>query len=277
MGSSFLITLREGLEISLVLAIILTYLAKTNRRHLFRPVALGSAVAGGVCIVAGIAFHLVVGEFQGKTEQAIEGCIALLAAAVLTWMIFWMRKNARGMSAELRVRIDNAADRSARAVAVVAFAAVVREGFETVLFLLGAESGSSSGSAVIIGGILGLAVSAGLGVLIYRSGNRINLRNFFTVTGGLLILFAAGLFGKAFHEFRELFGVEGWPAQSLWTVAKGPLASGTLHDFLEGIFGWSPNPERIRVLAYVGYLVPVGAAFFAGRRPRIEMPANLPG
>jgi high-affinity iron transporter len=267
MGGSFLITLREGLEISLVLAIILTYLAKTERRHLFRPVAVGSLIAAAVCIVAGVVFHLAVGEFEGKTEQAIEGCIALLAAAVLTWMIFWMRKNARGMSVELRQKIDLAADRSAKAVAFVAFAAVLREGFETVLFLLGAESGSSSGAAVVVGGFLGLIVSAIVGVFIYRSGNRINLKTFFTVTGGLLILFAAGLFGKAVHEFRELFEIEGWAAQSLWTVASGPLATGWVHDFLKGIFGWSPDPERIRVIAYFAYLIPVAIAFFGNRKP----------
>ena len=115
MGASFLITLREGLEISLVLAIVLAYLAKTGRRSLFPAVAMGAGIAALVCLVAGVAFHLAIGEFEGKAEQAIEGSLALIAAAVLTWMIFWMRKNARSMSAELHGKLDAAASSSATA------------------------------------------------------------------------------------------------------------------------------------------------------------------
>ena len=268
MGASFLITLREGLEISLILAIVLGYLAKTDRRSLFRPVAIGSVTAAIVCLISGIAFHVLVGDFEGKSEQAIEGSLALVACAVLTWMIFWMSKNARGMSVGLQTKLESAVTQSKRAVGFVAFAAVVREGFETVLFLLSAESGSSSGVAVVLGGLLGLVVSGALGVMVYRGGTRVDLRKFFFVTGALLILFAAGLAGKAVHEFRELFEIEGWAIESLWTVTSGPFASGWFHDFLNGMFGWSPDPERIRVLTYFAYLVPVAIAFFVVARPR---------
>ncbi len=266
MGASFLITLREGLEISLVLAIVLAYLAKTGRRELFPAVAAGAGIAAAVCVVAGIAFHVLIGEFEGRAEQAIEGTLALVAAAVLTWMIFWMRKNARGMSTELHGKLDAAANRSATAVALVAFGAVAREGFETVLFLLGAETGSSSGASVVIGGLLGLGVSAVLGVIVYRGGSKLNLRRFFQITGALLIVFAAGLFAKAVHEFRELLEIEGWLAEPVWVIESGAFASGWLYDFLAGVFGWSSDPERIRVIAYVAYLVPVSIAFFAGGR-----------
>jgi high-affinity iron transporter len=266
MGASFLITLREGLEISLVLAIVLAYLAKTGRRSLFPAVAVGAGIAALVCLVAGAAFHLAIGEFEGKAEQAIEGTLAIIAAAVLTWMIFWMRKNARSMSAELHGKLDAAADSSSTAVALVAFGAVAREGFETVLFLLGAETGSSSGASVVVGGLLGLAVSAVLGVMVYRGGRNLNLRRFFQITGALLILFAAGLFAKAVHEFRELLGVEGWLAEPSWLIESGPFASGWFYDFLAGVFGWSSDPERVRVIAYFAYLVPVSIAFFAGGR-----------
>jgi high-affinity iron transporter len=135
---------------------------------------------------------------------------------------------------------------------------VAREGFETVLFLLGAETGSASGAQVVLGGLLGLGVSAVVGVLVYRFGKNIDLRAFFRITGVLLIFFAAGLVGKAFHEFRELLGLEdGWLMQPMWLIESGPLASGTLYDFLKGLFGWASNPERIRVFAYFGYLIPV--------------------
>ncbi len=256
MSAAFLITLREGLEISIVLAILVGYLVKTGRSDRTDSVWVGAGSAAVVCLITGLLFHALVGEFEGKAEQAIEGSLALAAALVLTWMILWMRKNARGMSGGLRSKIDGAT--SARAIMFIAFVAVAREGFETVLFLLGAETGNASGAQVIVGGVLGLAVSAVVGVLVYRFGKNIDLRVFFRITGVLLIFFAAGLVGKAFHEFRELLELEdGWLFQPGWTITSGPLASGTFYDFLSGLFGWSSDPERIRVFAYVSYLVPV--------------------
>jgi high-affinity iron transporter len=275
MGSSLLITLREGLEIALVLAIIVAYLRKTGRGDRVGAVWAGSAVAAVVCVVTGYAFYQVVGDFSGKWEQFIEGTLAFAAVGVLTWMIFWMRGNARGIATELHGKIDAAIERSAVTLAVVAFVAVAREGFETVLFLLGAETSSASGAAVVVGGLIGLAISAGLGYLFFLGSDRIDLRKFFNWTGLLLILFAAGLFAKGIHEFRELFEFEaGWYTTPVWQITSGPLAEGWTHDFLKGLFGWSEDPERIRVVAYIAYLVPTlwfyfkGASSPAARAPR---------
>jgi high-affinity iron transporter len=254
-GASFLITLREGLEIALVLAILLGYLAKTGKRDRMRGVAVGAGAATVVCLVAGIIVHALTSGLTGKAEPAVEGTLSLLAAFVLTWMILWMRKNARNMGGELRSRLDGAT--TVGAVAVIAFVAVAREGFEATLFLLGAEAGNSSGTQVVIGGLLGLAVAAVIGVLVYRYGKNIDLRTFFRYTGVLLIFFAAGLVGKAVHEFGELLEFQGWWFGSVWTITSGPLATGFLHDFLEGMFGWSSEPERLRVAAYFAYLLPV--------------------
>jgi high-affinity iron transporter len=260
-GASFIITLREGLEISLVLGILATYLVKTDRTQMLRSMWIGSAIALAVAAIGGVVFRAAVGEFEGKWEQAIEGSIALFAALVLTWMIFWMRRNARGLSHELRAKLD--ASDTSRAVAIVAFAAVLREGFETALFLISAETESASGGEVVAGGLIGLAVAAVIGWLVYVGGRRIDLAKFFAITGFLLILFAAGLVGKAFHEFRELFGIEdGWLIESLWTIESGAFASGNLYDFMNGLFGWHRSPERIRVLAYFAYLVPVMWLYF---------------
>jgi high-affinity iron transporter len=264
-GASFIITLREGLEISLVLGILATYLVKTDRRDMLRPMWIGAAAALALSLVAGLVFRAAVGEFEGKWEQGIEGVIAVVAAVVLTWMIFWMRRNARGLSHQLRAKLDTST--STAAVSVVAFAAVLREGFETALFLLGAETESASGAEVVAGGLIGLAVAAVIGWLVYVGGRHIDLRKFFNVTGVLLILFAAGLVGKAFHEFRELFGFEnGWLKGSAWTVTSGALAEGNLRDFLNGLFGWHENPERIRVITYFAYLVPVLWLYFRAER-----------
>jgi len=261
MAASFLITLREGLEASLILAILLTYLKKTNRWADARYVWNGTAAAIGVCLVAGIAIFLVLDGMKGKLEYAVEGFIALFAMAVLTHMIFWMRAHARSLGQELRDRVDRSAS---SALAIIAFAAVAREGLETVLFLLSAKTETASGSQVVVGGILGL-LSVVLGVAVYRSGNRLNLKTFFNVTAVLLLLFAAGLAGKAVHELRELIGWEdGWLVQPMWTIESGIWSSGTFYDFMRGLFGWHSSPENIRVITYFAYLVPVVALYLRG-------------
>ena len=262
MAASFLITLREGLEASLILAILLTYLKKTNRWADARYVWNGTAAAIGVCLVAGIAIFLVLDGMKGKLEYAVEGFIALFAMAVLTHMIFWMRAHARTLGQELRDRVDRSAS---SALAIIAFAAVAREGLETVLFLLSAKTETASGSQVVVGGILGLVLSVVLGVAVYRSGNRLNLKTFFNVTAVLLLLFAAGLAGKAVHELRELIGWEdGWLVQPMWTIESGIWSSGTFYDFMRGLFGWHSSPENIRVITYFAYLVPVVALYLRG-------------
>lgn len=262
MAASFLITLREGLEASLIIAILLTYLKKTNRWADARYVWNGTAVAIGVCLVVGIAIFVALDGMEGKLEYAVEGFIALFAMAVLTHMIFWMRSHARTLGKELRDKVDQSAT---SAVMVIAFAAVAREGLETVLFLLSAKTETASGSQVVVGGLLGLVLSIVIGIAVYRSGNRLNLKTFFTVTAVLLLLFAAGLAGKAVHELRELIAWEdGWLVQPMWTVESGIWSTGTFYDFMRGLFGWHRSPENIRVIAYFTYLLPVLAVYLRG-------------
>ena len=256
MGAAFLITLREGLEVSLVLAILISYLVKTGRSAETGGVWRGTGAAALMCLVIGIVIHAAVGGLHGTAEQLVEGFIAVAAAVVLTWMIFWMRSNARSLGSELRQKVDAAT--TVGALAAIAFVATVREGLETVLFLLSAETGSSSGAAVVFGGLAGLALSAVLGWIIYKGGNRMNLRRFFQVTGVLLILFAAGLVGKAFHEFREALDFHsGGLIDPAWTITSGIWAEGTFYDFMKGFFGWHAETEKIRLIAYFAYLVPV--------------------
>ena len=262
MGSSFLITLREGLEASLILAILLTYLKKTDRWADARFVWAGTAAAIGICLVAGVAIFIALDGLNGKVEYAVEGVIALLATAVLTHMIFWMRSHARTLGKELRDKVDASVG---SALAIIAFVAVLREGLETVLFLLSAETATASGSDVVVGGLIGLALSVVIGFGVYRSGNRLNLRTFFNVTAVLLLLFAAGLAGKAVHELRLLISWEaGWLVSSAWTLESGVFASGTFYDFMKGLFGWHKSPENIRVLAYFAYLIPVLLVYLRG-------------
>jgi high-affinity iron transporter len=186
---------------------------------------------------------------------------------VLTQMIFWMRANARNMTSDLRKKVETS---SRTTLIVIAFVAVAREGLETALFLLSAKTETASGSAVVIGGLIGLVVSIAIGIAIYRAGSRVNLKTFFNVTAVLLLLFAAGLAGKAVHELRELISWEtGYLVSSAWTVDAGIWsAGGTFYDFMKGLFGWHANPERIRVIAYFVYLIPVLALYLRG--PKAE-------
>ena len=264
MGSSFLITLREGLEASLILAILLTDLKTTDRWADARFVWAGTAAAIGICLVAGIAIFIALDGLNGKVEYAVEGFIALSATAVLTHMIFWMRSHARTLGKELRDKVDASVG---SALAIIAFVAVLREGLETVLFLLSAETATASGGDVVVGGLLGLALSVVIGFGVYRSGNRLNLRTFFNVTAVLLLLFAAGLAGKSVHELRLFISWEaGWLVSSAWTLESGLFASGTFYDFMRGLFGWHKNPENIRVLAYFTYLIPVLLVYLRGAK-----------
>ncbi|MEO8162849.1 MAG: FTR1 family protein [Ilumatobacteraceae bacterium] len=266
MGSSFIITLREGLEASLIITILLTYLRKTDRQADSRSVWLGTGLATLVCLVTGSLIYVFIDGLHGKVEQAVEGSIAVAAVGVLTYMIFWMRTNARSLGAHLRGKVDRA---TSAALFTIAFVAVVREGLETVLFLLGAETSTASGMSVVIGGLIGLAAAIAIGALIYKGGSRLNLKTFFNITAVLLLLFAAGLAGKAVHELRELIGWEsGWLISPAWTIETGVLAKGTVYDFLKGLFGWHSSPERIRVMAYLAYLIPIMVLY---RRKVVEL------
>lgn len=266
MGSSFIITLREGLEASLIIAILLTYLRKTGRQADGRSVWFGTVIATFVCLVAGTLIYIFIDGLHGKVEQAVEGFIALAAVGVLTYMIFWMRTNSQSLGSHLRGKVDRS---TKAALFAIAFVAVLREGLETVLFLLGAETQTASKSSVVIGGLIGLAAAIFIGVLIYNGSRRVNLKTFFSFTAVLLLLFAAGLAGKAVHELRELIGWEsGWLVASAWTIETGFLATGTVYDFMKGLFGWHASPERIRVLAYFTYLIPIMALY---RRKAVEL------
>ena len=159
MGQALLITLREGLEIGLVVAILLGYVHKTGRPELFRSVLVGSASAAALSLISAVVFYNVVGDFVGKTEQIVEFLLAITACVTLTWMIFWMRAHAREMSGSLQAKVE-AASKSQKAVAVVAFAAVAREGFEAALLLVAGRVNEAKGLSVVLGGLVGLAIAS---------------------------------------------------------------------------------------------------------------------
>lgn len=280
MGSAFLLMLREGLEAALIVAIVLGYLKRLGREQDFSKVWYGTIAAVAVSLGAGAIVFAAVGELEGTAEEVTEGVIALSAAGILTWMIFWMGRQARAIKGTLHAKVDAAVKAgSATALASIAFIAVVREGLESALFMLSTTVGEESSGAQFVGGIIGIAFAAGAGYLVYRGSRSFNLRLFFRVTGALIIVFAAGLLAKGIHEFQEV-GFIATANEHVWDISSiawlNPDVS-TAGEFLKGLFGWSPDPSIEMVIAYLAFLIPVGATFLRTTRfvPRVA-PVRAP-
>jgi high-affinity iron transporter len=197
------VTLREGFEASLIVGIVLAFLDRTGRRDAFWPVWIGALAAIGISVAVGLALFAIGAEFEGRAEAVWEGSVMLLAAGLLTWMVFWMRSQARSIKRHLEAQVDHALQvGSAFALGLVAFVGVLREGLETALFLLGTFERSNA-TVSVVGGLLGLAAAVVLGYAFYRGSSRLDLRRFFTLTSVLLLAFAAWLLFGGLHELQE--------------------------------------------------------------------------
>ena len=273
--SSGLVTgLREGVEAALIVAIICAYLAKTGNRRYFPQVFAGAGLAIALSAVLGITLYVTVGSFQEPYEQLFEAATLLLAAAVVTWMLFWMRRQARSVRGELQLAVDRALDQgSVVALAVLAFVAVIREGLETSLFLVGqANSAKDEAIWVLVGAVVGLAIAALLGVGFYQGSRRVNLSSFFRWTGVALIFIAAGLLASAMHELIEI-GVITVGTQTLFDVSAvlphDPDSGNLLGQFLRALFGYTSTPEVTTFVVWLTYVVVVLYLFLRPAKPAI--------
>ena len=265
MLATLVIFLREGVEASMIVAILLAYLNRLGRRDHFRDVFLGVGAALLLATAVGVAVYTTVSQYDGSRGQTIfETVTYLLAAAVLTYMTFWMRNHARSLSKELRSRAEAALDGKARwGLGLLAFQAVGREGLETVVFTL-AIVFSTSPARALSGAVLGLAGSLVIAFVIYRLGHKLNLSRFFTVIGVLLMVFAAGLLADAIQNLQEL----GWlPVLDLPMWHTGQLLSedSAFGDVLHSFFGYSDSPTPLQLLVYVAYLAIVIVAYLGLR------------
>ena len=272
--SGLLTGLREGVEAALIVSIICAYLARTgNGRHLGR-IGLGVTVAVAASAGLGLVIFATLGELKAPWEQVFEGSTLLVAAAVVTWMLFWMRRQASSVAGQLQRALERVlAAPSSWGLAILAFTAVIREGLETALFLVGQATaatnsvGAAGAVSVLAGALVGLLASAGLGYAFYRGSRRLNLGRFFRWTGILLVFIAAGLVGSAVHEFVEI----GWIAIGAQTAFD---ISGTLSQvtgiglFLRALFGYSSNPEVVALATWVTYLVVVLSLYLRPLPPR---------
>jgi high-affinity iron transporter len=267
---TFFLMLREGLEAALIVGIIAAYLARIGRRDALPWVLAGVGAAVAVSVVAGIAIVSTVGRLPLVVQETLEGLAAIAAVAVLTWMLFWMRRQGRAIKGDLEREVDHAlGDGRTLALVGLAFIAVIREGLETVLFLIALISSQGSTPVTFLGGILGLATAVAVGVAIFAFGVRVNLRKFFTGTGIVLIFVAAGLMAFAVAELGEA-GLIANTGRAF--DLNGVLADSTpLGNVLRGLFGYRSQPTPVELAAYLGYLIPVLYLFVAGR-PTIRRP-----
>ncbi len=275
MVANALIMLREGFEAGLIVAILLAYLRKLDRKDAFRSVWLGTAAAAGVATAVGAVLFITIGELTGDARKLTFAIIMLIAAVVITWMVFWMRKQARAIKGDLERRVDVALAASTGALVGVAFVAVLREGIETALFFI-AAAGQASNTDAFIGGAIGFAAAIVLSYSVYAGSKWLNMRQFFSVSGALLLLIAAGLAARSLSEFQVvgLIPTFWFPVFDVTSVDLLSTSS-TFGQMLRGLFGWDPAPSIEEIAIWAAYLAIVGTLYFRGLKPA-PRPAPAP-
>ncbi|MBX3194659.1 MAG: FTR1 family protein [Microbacteriaceae bacterium] len=280
MLSTFLIGLREGLEAGLVVGILVAYLHKIRREDVLPRLWLG--VAAAVVVSLGVGAILTWGPYglSFQAQEILGGGLSILAAGLVTWMIFWMARHARRLSGELRADVDRALGGSAVGLVVLGAVSVGREGVETALFVwanVNAAAGVNAGTDAALataGAVLGILVAVALAYLIYRGFVRINLSRFFFWTGVFLIVVVAGVLAYGVGDLQEASVLPGWgvPAFSLADAIPATSWYGTL---LGGIFNFTPEPTWLQVIAWAGYLVVTLLVFLrVSRREVAPVPAT---
>ncbi len=260
---AFLIMLREGIEASLIVGIIASYLAQTGRKQYLGAVWAGVGIATVLCVLVGAALSMASAEFPQREQELFETIVALVAVGILTSMVFWMKAAARSIKGQLHDQIDASmtTGRSAAvALVAMAFFAVGREGLESVFFLL-AIFQQSTGWAVPLGALAGLGAAVGVGWAIYAGGVRLDMRRFFRITGVFIIIVAAGLLAGALRTAHEA---------GLWNGLQQVVADwsevlpkdGPLGTVLSGMFGYTDTPTLGEGLIYFAYLIPALVLFF---------------
>lgn len=254
---TFVIALREGVEASLIVGIIAAFLVREGRQDAMRQVWAGVGIAVALCVAIAVVLRVVGEQLPQREQEGLETVIGLIAVGAVTYMIVWMRRNARGIKKALEGHAAHAlAAGSTLALVGMAFLAILREGFETSVFMLAAFQDSTDTTAAGAGAVLGLVAATAIGLGIYRGGVRINLTRFFRVTGLILVFVAAGLLATSLHTAHEAGWFNTLQGQALdltWLVQPGTV-SGSL---LTGMLGLQPTPTVGEVGIYLIYAVPM--------------------
>jgi high-affinity iron transporter len=265
MLANYLIGLREGLEASLVVSILVAYLVRTGRTNKLPPVWAGVGLAVAVSVVFGAALTFTSARLSFEAQELFGGTLSIIAVGFVTWMIFWMRRTARSIKGELQGRLDSAVAMGTVALVVTAFIAVGREGLETSLFLWTAIQATNETTVPLVGAALGLATSVALAYLLYRRAVTIHLGRFFTWTGGALIFVAAGVLAYGIHDLQEAGALPGLSTLAFDVSAQVPPDSwyGTL---LRGSLNFTPASTWFQVVTWIAYVIPVLTLFLLPQR-----------
>lgn len=264
MLANFLIGLREGLEASLIVGILIAFAVKADRRDLIGRIWTGVGAAIAVSLGTGAAIFFVLSESGDAIQPIIVGSMSILAAVLLTWMIFWMAKTARNLKGSLEGSMQEGLSKGGLAIAVIAFSAVVREGVETALFIWASMNSTGDGLPALGTAFVGIAVAVILGWVIYRGLLRINLGIFFQWTSVILIIVAAGIMAYGVHEFQEVgFLPAGAPVYDATAWLGKETIIGSL---LYGLFSYRANPSLLELITWALYLVPTLTIFVTSTR-----------
>ncbi|MEV6350539.1 iron uptake transporter permease EfeU [Actinoplanes sp. NPDC051851] len=272
MTAIYLIGLREGLEITLVVSILVAFLVKSDRRPLLKHVWAGVALAAALSIGFAALLQFGIAELSSAHQELFEAIASICAVVFVTWMIFWMRRMARHMGRELRGRMEEAIGTGPLAIAGVAFLAVVREGLETSVLFYAAAQGAADSAQPLIGVTLGLLTAVVLGWLLYASAVRINLTRFFTWTGALLVLVAAGIFKYGVHDLQESNLLPGLDRYA-FDVSSAFPPDAWYAELLRGMVNFTPAPTVAETIAWLAYGIPVLVLFLWPARKPAPTPA----
>jgi high-affinity iron transporter len=260
---TFVIFLREGIEASMIVAILLAYLHRVGQRRHFRDVFSGVAAAVLVSLGGGVAAYFLIRRYSGSNVQTyFETATYFLAAVILTYMTFWMQSHAKGLATELEHRSDAALSKGRRwGLGLLAFQAVGREGLETMVFTLAIIFASdrqaatpANGRLLLIGAGLGLAVALILAFAIFKLGAKLNMRRFFRVMGIALMVFAAGLLADAVENMQQLHWLD-FGRHVLWNSSGTISESSNIGDVLHSLLGYADHPTVLQAFVWVFYLV----------------------
>ncbi len=270
---TFVIGLREGLEAALIVGIVGAFLRQEGRTDALRWMWVGVVGATAICVAAAVALQIVNQDLPQQQQEGLETVVASVAVVMVTFMILWMNKHARGLAGELRAHAAAAlANGSTWALVAMAFFAVIREGLETAVFLLAAFQASGNATTAGLGAFLGIVCAVVLGWLIYRGGVKLNLGRFFRITGAVLVLVAAGLVMSAIHTAHEatwLNSLQGEALNLSWLVRPGTVTS----SLLTGVLGLQPQPTVGELGGWLLYAVPMLAYIFWPSRLRLRRKA----
>ncbi|TPJ53565.1 iron uptake transporter permease EfeU [Mesorhizobium sp. B2-7-1] len=269
----FLIMFREGVEAALIVGIIASYLSRTGRDAWMPLVWIGIFLALAFSLIVGAILQLAAIEFPQKAQELFEAVIGLVAVSVLASMVFWMRKAARSIKAELHSSIDAAfAAPSHKGFGLIAmvFLAVAREGVESVFFLLAAFQQADAYAP--LAALAGVVLAGFVGYGVYAGSVRLDLRRFFRWTGAFILIVAAGLVANSVNALHEA-GLWNYGQQIVFDISGVLPADSPLGSVLSGIFGYIDAPTVSELVVYLGFLAPSLWLFLADqpagrRRPK---------